>query len=71
MVHLGFQPDLTEFSAETATISAIDKEVGTMFDIGLYGVDKLEETIADMNKAGLEKVKAEIQKQLDEFLASK
>ena len=71
MVHLGFRPDLTALSAETATITAIDKEVGTMFDIGLYGVDKLEETIADMNKAGLEKVKAEIQKQLDEFLASK
>ena len=71
MVHLGFRPDLTAFSAETATINAIDKEVGTMFDIGLYGVDKLEEAIADMNKAGLEKVKAEIQKQLDEFLATK
>ena len=42
-----------------------------MFDLGLYGADKLEDTIADMNKAGLEKVKAEIQRQLDEFLASK
>lgn len=71
MVHLGFQPDLTEFSAETATINAIDKEVSMMFDLGLYGADKLEETIADMNKAGLEKIKAEIQSQLDAFLAAK
>ena len=71
MVHLGFRPDLTAFSAETATINAIDKEVSMMFDLGLYGADKLEETIADMNKAGLEKVKAEIQSQLDAFLAAK
>ena len=71
MVHLGFRPDLTALNAENTTIKAIDKEVAIMFDMGLYGTDKLQTTIEDMNKAGLEKVKAEIQKQLDEFLAAK
>ena len=42
-----------------------------MFDFGLYGVDKVAAVIDDMNKAGLEAIKAEIQKQLDEFMAAK
>lgn len=71
MVHLGFRPDLTAYSAEKATIKAIDTEAQKMFDYGLYGEDKLAEVIGDMNKAGLENVKAEIQKQLDEFVAAK
>lgn len=68
----GFVPDRSSIETEMATCEAIWTEYK---DILYYGLQDqsiaVPEMLDKMNKAGLEKVTAEIQKQVDEFLASK
>lgn len=68
----GFVPDRSNIETEMATCEAIWNEYK---DILYYGLQDqsvaVPEMLDKMNKAGLEKVTAEIQKQVDEFLASK
>lgn len=67
----GFVPDRSEIETEMATCEAIWLEYK---DILYYGLQDytvaLPEMLDKMNKAGLEKVTAELQSQVDEFLAS-
>lgn len=68
----GFVPDRTPIETEMATCEAIWLEYK---DILYYGLQDQSTTVPEMmdklNKAGLEKVTAELQSQVDEFLASK
>lgn len=68
----GFVPDRTPIETEMATCEAIWLEYK---DILYYGLQDYTTVIPEMmdklNKAGLEKVTAELQSQVDEFLASK
>ena len=67
----GFVPDDTNIKMEMAIINDLCQNIyGPLIDTGL--TNDVEETIAEFNQklkdAGIEKVQAEIQKQLDEFL---
>lgn len=68
----GFVPDRSSIETEMANCEAIWTEYK---DILYYGLQDqsvaVPEMLDKMNKAGLEKVTAEIQNQVDEFLASK
>jgi putative aldouronate transport system substrate-binding protein len=69
----GFSLNTDSIVNELAQIQAIYDAANKMLDVGLAGpadaaVDKL---VADLNRAGLPKVKAEYQRQVDAFLASK
>ena len=68
----GFVPDRSNIETEMANCEAIWTEYK---DILYYGLQDqsvaVPEMLDKMNKAGLEKVTAEIQNQVDEFLASK
>jgi putative aldouronate transport system substrate-binding protein len=69
----GFSLNTDSIVNELAQIQAIYDAANKMLDVGLAGpseaaVDKL---VADLNRAGLQKVQAEYQKQVDAFLASK
>jgi putative aldouronate transport system substrate-binding protein len=70
----GFSLDITDsILNEVAQINAIYDAAHKMIDVGLAGpadaaVDKLT---ADLNRAGLQKVKTEYQRQVNAFLASK
>jgi putative aldouronate transport system substrate-binding protein len=69
----GFSLNTDAIVNELAQIQAIYDAANKMLDVGLAGpsaaaVDKL---IADLNRAGLQKVKTEYQRQVDAFLASK
>lgn len=68
----GFVPDRTKIETEMATCEAIWTEYK---DILYYGLQDYTTVLPEMqdklNKAGLEKVTAELQTQVDAFLASK
>jgi putative aldouronate transport system substrate-binding protein len=69
----GFSLNTDAIANELAQIQAIYDAAEKMLDVGLAGpsdaaIDKL---IADLNRAGLQTVKAEYQKQVDAFIASK
>ncbi|MDR2483533.1 MAG: extracellular solute-binding protein [Treponema sp.] len=69
----GFSLKTDSITNELAQIQAVYDAANKMLDVGLAGpsgaaIDKL---IADLNRAGLPKVKAEYQRQVDAFLASK
>ncbi len=68
---LGFRPDFTNVNTEKAAVTAIDTEVKAMFGKGFYGEKELEDTIARLKAAGSDKVCAELQAQLDEWLKTK
>jgi putative aldouronate transport system substrate-binding protein len=69
----GFSLNTESIVSELAQIQAIYDAAEKMLDVGLAGgadaaVDKLN---ADLNRAGLQKVKTEYQRQVDAFLAAK
>jgi putative aldouronate transport system substrate-binding protein len=69
----GFSLNTDSIVNELAQIQAIYDAANKMLDVGLAGptdaaIDKL---IADLNRAGLQKVKTEYQRQVTAFLASK
>ena len=68
----GFVPDRTPIETEMATCEAIWLEYKDILYYGLQDYNTVVPEMLDkMNKAGLEKVTAELQSQVDEFLASK
>ena len=68
----GFVPDRTPLETEMATCEAIWLEYKDILYYGLQDYNTVVPEMLDkMNKAGLEKVTAELQSQVDEFLASK
>lgn len=68
----GFVPDRSKIETEMATCEAIWLEYRDILYYGLQDYTTVVPEMLDkMNKAGLEKVTAEIQSQVDEFLASK
>lgn len=73
-VLMGFVFDDTNIKTEQANCAAVISEYKSTFAAGLYGDEtdaKYEEFLKALEDAGLEKVLAEKQKQVDEFLASK
>jgi putative aldouronate transport system substrate-binding protein len=69
----GFSFNTESVTTEVAQIQQIYDAANKMLDVGLAGnadaaVDKL---IADLNRAGLQKVKTEYQKQVDAFIAGR
>ena len=68
----GFVPDRPPIETEMATCEAIWLEYKDILYYGLQDYNTVVPEMLDkMNKAGLEKVTAELQSQVDEFLASK
>ncbi len=65
----GFVPDTSSIETELAQINAVFEEFKDLNKGNLADVDKsYNEYIQKVKKAGMEKVKAELQKQVDEFL---
>ncbi|WP_168122461.1 ABC transporter substrate-binding protein [Paenibacillus sp. HB172176] len=70
----GFSFDPDSVKAEAANCSAIVNEYKAAFNTGMFGDDtekKYNEFLAKLKTAGVEKVIAEKQRQIDEFMASK
>ncbi len=67
----GFELNTDNIKTEIANLSAVEKE----FDYLVYGAEDYEklhkEFVEKLKSAGLEKVMAEVQKQIDEFIANK
>lgn len=70
---MGFKPDVSNISNELAQIAAVVKEYRTALEYGVLPDHeaKYKEFIDKMKKAGSEKIIAELQKQVDEFLKNK
>ena len=69
---LGFVPDQTNISAELANLSNVGAEYKAKINYGTSPVEEwYDDYIADLKTAGIEKVRDELQKQYDEFLANK
>ena len=67
---MGFTPDLTPVETECLAIKTIIEEYRRELYTGTSDPDVvIPEMLNRMNEAGLDKVKAEIQSQLDAFLA--
>ena len=71
--HSGFNLNTEAISNEISAISAVHTEFRPLYAFGAFDdADALiKEYKEKLEKAGAEKVKAEVQRQLDEFLASK
>jgi putative aldouronate transport system substrate-binding protein len=69
----GFSLNTDTISNELAQMSALFDAAEKMLDVGLAGpVDAaIDRLVADLNRVGLQRVKAEYQRQVDAFLASK
>ncbi|OAS23075.1 ABC transporter substrate-binding protein [Paenibacillus oryzisoli] len=70
----GFSFNADNVKAESANSAAIVNEYKAAFNTGLYGADtekKYNEFLAKLKTAGLDKVLAEKQKQVDAFIATK
>jgi putative aldouronate transport system substrate-binding protein len=69
----GFSFNAEPVVTELAQIDAIYDAANRMLDVGLAGPSAtvIQTLIADMNRAGLPRVKAEYQRQVDAFIASK
>jgi putative aldouronate transport system substrate-binding protein len=68
---IGFYPDWTEVEGEKTNIDAVAKEFHKVLMYGFGDDSTLAVTLEQMNKAGNEKIKTELQSQLDSFFASK
>lgn len=68
---LGFRPDYENIESQIAGITAIDKEYGKMFRLGIYGKDKLGDIKAALKASGSEDVIKEVQSQMDAFFEGK
>jgi putative aldouronate transport system substrate-binding protein len=69
----GFSLNTDSIVSELAQIQAIYDAANKMLDVGLAvpSDTTIDRLIADLNRAGLQKVKTEYQRQVDAFLASK
>jgi len=67
----GFSLDLTNIKSEIAQINSIGKEYAYLTTGAGYDEDKYEEYLNKLETAGAQKVLDEVNKQLDEFFASK
>lgn len=68
---IGFTPDVSAIRMELSQLASVADEFAYMFT-GAYAVeDYWEEYVSKMEMAGVRKVRDELQKQVDEFLASK
>lgn len=71
---LGFNYDSTEMATEVANILAIVNERTPLFYAGMYAENtqaEYEKFLDELKNAGSEKVMADMQKQIDAFIASK
>ena len=69
---LGFVPDLSNLTTEVAAIANVQAEYKAKRECGTNDpAEWYDEYIAKLKTAGIEKVRDELQKQYDEFLASK
>jgi putative aldouronate transport system substrate-binding protein len=70
----GFSFNVDSIKAESANSAAIVNEYRAAFNTGMFGDDtekKYNEFLAKLKTAGIDKVLAEKQKQVDAFIASK
>ena len=69
----GFALQGDRIATELAQISAIYDAAEKMLTVGLAGPHEaaINKLLSDLNNAGMQKVKAELQRQIDEFLANK
>jgi putative aldouronate transport system substrate-binding protein len=69
----GFSLNTENIANELAQLDAIFTAAEKMFDVGLAGPSRtaIDQLMADLNRAGLQKVKTEYQRQIDAFRASK
>ncbi len=65
---LGFRADFSKVSAELAAAGADFKADNNMMSYGFVTPEELDTKCADLKKAGDDKIKAEIQAQVDAFL---
>ena len=69
---IGFVPDLTDIQSEIANISNIDAEFNAKRGFGTEALSVwFDDYDQKMKTAGIEKVRDELQKQYDEWKASK
>ena len=69
---LGFVPDLTKLTTEVAAIANVQAEYKAKRECGTNDpAEWYDEYIGKLKAAGVDKVRDELQKQYDEFLASK
>ena len=69
---LGFVPDLSALTTEVAAIANVQAEYKARREFGTNDpAEWYDDYIAELKAAGIEKVRDELQKQYDEFLASK
>lgn len=72
---IGFVPDTSSIQTQLEQITAVEKEYDGALNSGTKGSAGWEahynEMFEKMREAGLDEVKAELQRQLDEFLANK
>ncbi|MBQ4517051.1 MAG: extracellular solute-binding protein [Clostridia bacterium] len=70
---LGFKPDVSKLSTELTHIRAVEGEFSRSLNDGALPDHRAtyEEMMGKLKTAGLEKVKAELQSQIDAFLAAK
>ena len=71
---LGFNYDSTEMATEVANILAIVNERTPLFYAGMYAENtqaEYEKFLDELKNSGSEKVMADMQKQIDAFIASK
>jgi putative aldouronate transport system substrate-binding protein len=71
-VTFGFSIDYTNIQTEKANIDAVYEELAVPMLVGIKDYDSnIEELQTQLKEAGWDKYVAEIQRQFDEFLASK
>ena len=69
---MGFVPDTTEIETEMAQLDTVFEEYKSLNTGNLPDVEKTyAEYMEKLNKAGLEKAREVLQKQVDEFFANK
>jgi len=67
----GFRANTENVATEMAAVSAVHSELKYMMQYGFYDIEKLDEVIADCKAAGSDTVIAELQAQVDAYLANK
>ena len=69
---LGFVPDLSNLTTEVATVANVQAEYKAKRECGTNAPSEwYDEYIGKLKAAGIEKIRDELQKQYDEFLATK
>ena len=72
---IGFVPDTSSIQTKLEQVGAIEAEYESTLNKGILGTDEweayYEEFMKKLKQAGMDDIKAELQRQLDEFLAGK